>query len=197
MALKNKDGSVYRLRGPNPVMKSQELWTGFVTHNMKWEGEKAEDTNRISPIISDFEVRDTFLSALDKARDEIKVVEKPPERKPIVQADTKKVEEEKNTIEKIFIHCLPANIKERKDFLYGETYKTIQYGKPTSFEGVILDQQDLSMEIWTDYAEVSIESVLYPKTGYRRWWKVQDKTQKGGGWVLMLSPSSYQPSFDL
>jgi len=42
-----------------------------------------------------------------------------------------------------------------------------------------------------------VGSILYPKTGYKRWWRVQDKTQKGGGWVLVAAPSDHQPSFDL
>ena len=37
MALKNKDGSLYTLQKPNPVMKQQSLWNNekFILHNMK------------------------------------------------------------------------------------------------------------------------------------------------------------------
>jgi hypothetical protein len=207
MTLKNKDGSVYRLAGPNPVMKTQEIWEGFKVHNMQWDGETAKDTNQVAPLTSDFDVRDTFLSALDKAKADIKVSEAktestPPqvERKPVVQPDLQREELRASTdsgIEKTFIHCLPAVLRTRKDSLYGDSYTTVQYGKPTSFEGVILNQQDLFIEVWTDTDSINAGSILFPKQGYKRWWRVQGKEQKGGGWVLSATPSDHQPSFDL
>ena len=215
MTLKNKDGSIYKLSSPNPVMKTQELWTGYTIHNMQWEGEKAEDNNTINPITSNFKVQDNFIEALDKAKAEVESKEKPEikipetkientqpsekiERKTIIQPDLQKEETETSPeIEKIFIHLLPAFLRERKDKLYGDSYKTIQYGKPTSFEGVILKQEDLFIEVWTDFDKINIGSVLYPKTNFKRWWKVQTKTPKAGGWILLAVPSDYQPSFDL
>lgn len=207
MTLKNKDGSVYRLAGPNPVMKTQEIWEGYKVHNMQWDGETAKDVNQVTPLTSDFDVRDTFLSALDKAKADIKVSESKTddtqsqiERKPVIQPDLKREELRASTddgIEKTFIHCLPAVLRTRKDSLYGDSYTTVQYGKPTSFEGVILNQQDLFIEIWTDTDQINTGSVLFPKQGYKRWWRVQDKEQKGGGWVLSATPSDHQPSFDL
>lgn len=191
------------------MMKDQNLWDGFKVHNMQWAAEKAEDTNKVTPIASDFDVRETFLSALDKAKADVKVVEPKPEtkpempaptieRKPIVQPDLQREEAAPQSgIEKVFIHCLPAYLRERRDALYGDSYKTIQYGRPTSFEGVILQQTDLAIEVWTDTDKISVGSVLYPKTNFKRWWRVQEKTQKGGGWVLVAMPSDHQPSFDL
>lgn len=35
MALYKKDGSVYKLNGPNRLMISQEKWDTFATHNLK------------------------------------------------------------------------------------------------------------------------------------------------------------------
>jgi len=207
MTLRNKDGTVYKLASPNPVMKTQEIWEGFKVHNMQWDGETAKDTNQVAPLASDFDVRDTFLSALDKAKADIKVSEAKTEvpqpqveRKPIVQPDLQKEEFRASTdngIEKTFIHCLPAALRTRKDSLYGDSYTTVQYGKPTSFEGVILNQQDLFIEIWTDTDAINAGSILFPKQGYKRWWRLQSKEQKGGGWVLSATPSDYQPSFDL
>ena len=37
MAIKNKDGTDYRLKGPNPHMKNQLLWDHFELHNMNFE----------------------------------------------------------------------------------------------------------------------------------------------------------------
>lgn len=123
MTLRNKDGTIYKLVGPNPAMKDQNLWDEFKVHNMQWEDEKAEDTNKVNPIASDFDVRDTFLSALDKAKSDIKVVETKPEipepvieRKPLIQPDLQREEAEaaQEDIQKVFIHVLPAYLRERR-----------------------------------------------------------------------------------
>ena len=37
MVIKNKDGSEYKLRGPNPIMKNQNLWDNFQIHNMNFD----------------------------------------------------------------------------------------------------------------------------------------------------------------
>ena len=43
MAIKNKDGSVYKLKSPNPIMKSQDVWNNFTLHNMIFEQTTEED----------------------------------------------------------------------------------------------------------------------------------------------------------
>jgi hypothetical protein len=210
MTLRNKDGSVYKLSGPNPIMKSQEIWDKYVIHNMEWQPEKSEDKTQVNPFESNYQVRDTFLSELDKAKPEIKIVETKSEikntevkseatfeRTAVVHPDTQEKEEVDDQIEKIFIHVLPAKIKKKTDSLYGDSYQTIQYGNPTSFEGVMLRQEDLVIEVWTDVSTINTGSILYPKTNFKRWWRVQEKTQKAGGWILLASPSDYQPSFGL
>ena len=55
MALKNKDGSLYTLQKPNPVMKQQSLWNNekFILHNMKCKPEIKEDDNIIAPVEND------------------------------------------------------------------------------------------------------------------------------------------------
>lgn len=204
--LKNKDGTPYKLNAPNPIMKTQEIWEGFTIHNMKWEGEKVKDNQKVTPIKTDFEVKDSFLAELEKTKD-IKVVETKIEeieeiketkeitRTPIVVKPEKPLVNKNDGITKIFIHCLPASIKERKDSLYGDSYSTIQYGEPLSFEGVILRQGDLGIEIWTDVKNINSGSILYPKTNVKRWWRVQNTTPKEGGWIITATPSEYQPSF--
>lgn len=223
MTLRNKDGSVYKLVGPNPVMKTQNLWGEYTLHNMEYDGEKASDDSKINPVSSDLAIKDSFINDLERTKQEIKIVEtKPwPEEKPEIKPEIKVVEtkseeplvdrnsfvqpdpekkeisEISHDIEKIFIHVLPANIREKKDSLYGDTYRTIQYDKPTSFEGVILTQEDLLFEVWTDVANINIGSILYPKTNFKRWWRVQEKQIKGSGWILSAVPSNEQPSFNL
>lgn len=209
MTLYNKDGSVFKLSGPNPVMKDQEIWGDFLTHNLQWKPEISEDKTVMKSHESDFYVKESFLDALEAAKEaakeavkeDIKVTEssqtivKEELRTPVVRHDSEN-DVVKEEIEKTFIHCLPAIIRERKDALYGEFYKTIQYGSPFSFEAVVVSHTDFTYEIWTDTDKVGKGSILYPKTGYKRWWRVQEKNQKGSGWLLTSIPSDYQPSFE-
>ena len=194
MTLYNKDGSVYKLIAPNPAMKEQNIWSAFSVHNMTWKPEFKEDGTMVMPMGSDFELSEKnqgaiFLDELDSSK-----ISENEFKKENIKVN-KKEQELKPSIEKTFIYCLPAIIREKKDDLYGDVYKTIQYEKPTSFEAVILTQNDLFMELWTD-SSFGEGSILYPKNGDKRWWKVQDKEQKVGGWILKSVPSQNQPSFD-
>ena len=228
MALYNKDGSVYKLLGPNPAMKEQDTWSDFQLHNMKWDSEKYKDTMEVNPIETDLNITKTFVEELEKTKPSIKIV--PPkkdttvkhdikireyvpdqpkedlsattqneevlERKPIVIPDKQLEEDQKEELDKVFIHCLPAKIRTKKDDLYGDVFQTIQYGKPTSFEGIILQQEDMGMIVWTDAADIGEGSVLYPKTNFKRWWRVRKKEPKANGWLLNCLISDYQPSFE-
>lgn len=220
MALKNKDGTIYKLSSPNPVMKKQEIWSSFTLHNMKWKTERYKDLMELKPATSDFKIREDFVSELINTKPpeviapvQPKVLETKVEPKREVIKETQVYEAKKEAIkiqepqinfdldidleaEKVFIHCLPAVIKMKHDKLYDEVYKTIQYGQPTSFEGIILVQGDINMTVWTDVIQIGEGSVLYPKTNFKRWWKVDDKTAKARGWLLTCSPSDYMPSFD-
>lgn len=212
MTLRNSDGSVYKLAGPNPAMKSQNLWDGYTVHNMNWDGEKAKDESQIVPISSALDGKESFFDALDRAKQEM-LENKKPEIK-IVETECKKVEtkpeikivdtkpeskpvDNLNGIEKTFIHVLPATIREKKDSLYGDVYKTIQYDKPTSFEGVIISLEDLTFQVWTNTIKLGNGSILFPKYGTKRWWRVQDVQEKAGGWLISCIPSDEQPSFDV
>lgn len=188
MPLKNKDGSLYRLRAPNPIMKNQDLWGDkFVIHNMNWKKEIAKDLNdklQVATVIK----KKTFLEELTDTKPEIKEVKK--EIKP--EPPKKTISQE---IPKDFIYCLPVIINKKEANFYGDQYQTIEYGKPFSFEGVIISKLDLTLSLWTT-AEISEGSILFPKNNEKRWWKVQEKVEKTGGWILTSIPSDYQPYFD-
>lgn len=215
MTLYNKDGSVYTLSKPNPLMRDQKFWEDFVTHNMKWDAEIDKDRTVVTPLASDF-FTDTFkdgsfVDALKESKEEIKVSEtkSEPHIEPekvetrVVETRTSEVRHDpandpvtKDEIEKTFVHCLPASIREKKDSLYGDVYRTVQYGKPFSFEGVVVSHTDYQIDIWTDAREISIGSVIYPKFGLKRWWRVQENIPKGNGWLMQAMPSDYHPSFE-
>ncbi len=222
MALKNKDGSVYRLSGPNPAMKTQSVWSDFKLHNMKWSTDRFSNLTKTSPpeppiqaepeepIINSPLVQPSFVEELESTKPEkIRIVVPPPakkqrsegadenpsERTPEVHRDVKREEEEAEAqINKVFIHCLPATTTMKTDSLYGEVYKTVKYGEQYSFEGVVISETDIGMEFWTD-AQVSLDSIVYPKVNSKRWWRVRTKEPKAMGVLYQCIPSEKQPSF--
>ena len=220
MALKNRDGTPYKLRGPNPMMKGQETWQDFQVHNMKFQPETALDDREIKTMDSDFNVRDDFAQALAETKPDIVVNEQRPapvEEKPSQPIPEVKEEEpvkftpepeqprKKSSVpdkNKTFMYCLPATMRDRRDSMYGEKYQTIQYGKPFSFEGVILGEEDMRIVIWTNVPLVTKGSIVYPKRrrdgvmDAHRWWRVQELEEKNDGWLMAGYPSDFTPAFD-
>jgi hypothetical protein len=199
MTLYNKDGTVYKLNGPNPIMNSQDIWEDYTLHNMAWDEEKHQGKPKVNPIQSDIKIRDNFVEELEATKNEdvklnVDLVERKSQVAPKVEIKTSSSE---NQIDKVFVHCLPATIREKKDHLYGESYQTIQYGDPWSFEAVIIEENDLDLTLWTDVRDVTIGSVIFPKINSKRWWRVQSKEQKTQGWLISAAPSDFQPSFEV
>ena len=194
MVLKNKDGSVYRLRGPNLLLKEQNVWTKYTIHNMRWNPVVQEDNIKIEPLNTDFSIKDKFI-------DELNMTQPPKEepiieRKPVVIKEKEKIKEkEDDGLKKSFIYCLPSILQKKIDNLYDEEFVTVTYGNPFSFEAVITEEHDLFLNFWTT-TEMDKESVIFPKTNHKRWWKIVDKEHKTGGYLYSCYPSSYQPHFE-
>ncbi len=182
MAIKNKDGSPFTLRKPNPIMKEQDIWTNFQVHNLKFKDEAiTEDITEVVP--HDFQIKD-FVSELEAT--------KPLEKQVIVLPDLMEKEEKEK---KPVFYCLPAVIRQHRDALYGETYSTIKYDTPFTFEAYVTEQSDLVLEFWTSADKISEGSVIYPKIMEKRWWRVVSKEVKEDGWLYRAIPSDYQPNF--
>lgn len=204
MTLYNKDGTVYKLDGPNPIMKTQDFWEEFSVHNMKWKTEVHKDKGgqnvSYAPKKEPKTQSEVFLDELESSKnvnlDTSTVNEKKKEeekKEPShISASTQSAEA---GIEKTFVHCLPASIKEKKDSLYGDVSLRISYGNKTSFEAVILNQGDMTIEMWSE-AFFEKGSILYPRNGDKRWWKVQEVYPKLGGYVIRSVPSQDQPYFE-
>lgn len=204
MTLYNKDGTVYKLNGPNPAMKNQEIWSKYTLHNMTWSAETAPDhtqnetKNNIVVETSEKEFIEELKSTIPNSyqnQESQNLVEKEKEKELTTKqifASNKKSSQE---IEKTFIYCLPMFQKEKKDSLYGDEIKRSYYGSPTSFEAVILKTTDFTIELWTEINLLE-GSILYPKNGDKRWWKVQKINEKLGGWIIVGVPSQEQPSFE-
>jgi hypothetical protein len=112
MAIKDKDGKVYKLRGPNPLMKDQRVWDKKQTKFFNldgWQTEVVEDATQEVPNVVDIaeewslkkneEANATtvnaqqFLKEVEEAVavEEPPVVEPQPEPEPVVD-DTPRVE---------------------------------------------------------------------------------------------------------
>lgn len=173
MPIKNPDGSVYKLSGPNPAMKNQELWTNYIAHNMKFTGRTV-----FVDIVPEAPIQKLASDFIEELKTPAPIAKEEPD------------------IKKINVYCLPAIIRERKDALYGENYQTIQYGDPFMFEAIPVKEEDLFMQMWTTVeAATQKGSVLYPKQGNKRWWKITERVEKSGGWLLTGVLSEYTPSF--
>lgn len=192
MPIKNKDGTDFKLRGPNPLMKEQELWdaTLFVLHNMKFKPVVSTADTAVTPVKTDFKVcedpkveapEQTIVGPIIESTSEPKIVQGP---RPDLG------------IKLIPCHCLPAEIKVHIDPLYGDSKKSFVYdSKQFTFEFVMIDQTDMDMRIWTTISHIGVGSIIYPQNSDRRWWRIQSKTSMKGGWLYDCVISDYQPPF--
>jgi hypothetical protein len=211
MVIKNKDGSVYKLQGPNPLMEDQSFWNdleNFTLHNTEWKKTIFGDDGELIPRNNDFQVDVASPVAepdLEKPKSNPPEVVLPPmpdtpvETIKEVKNEPKEIPKDDNKLpvikNKVIIHCLPASTKEHFDDFYGEHYNKISYGDKFSFEAVIVENEDLAMTFWTTTDKVTPASVVYPQVGEKRWWRVQTKIEKSGGYLIYAIISDIQPDF--
>lgn len=207
VAIFTKDGKVYVVEGPNPLVERQVSWDPgkLVFHNFRWDeiaraskknAETPQPKQEPSPVAT------MEAPAAEKA-------EEPP------------AEPEQHAREfdlpyikyKVLCHCLPAKVQKRTDALYGESWIKVTYGAKFVFPCVVTSSSDLGLEFWTSdpRGQVTERSVIYPfsyevhnsdtdsydRVPYDdyRWWKVASKESKEGGWLFTAAPSDFQPDF--
>jgi len=186
MAIKRKDGSKYRLQGPNPIMKEQNPWVeDSKIHNFNFP----EITTKEGMI--EEEEYETFtpteIPQRVEPKEEIVTVTETTKEKPqrIVPKGVKRNQ----------VWILPATITEFKDPLYGETRSSINYGNKINGEVVIMSSNDLSVTVWTNGVKVERGSIIYI-CEERRWWKVQQASEKSDGFLYICTISDFQPAFE-
>jgi len=187
MAIKNSDGSIFKLNGPIPVMKEQKTWNGYVLHNMEWNPYSfdSEDNNvfqKETPVR-----KDPFIEELEK---------NPPKQEETVKQEVPLPKIDKKTnIPTTLCYCLPTKVESKVDSLYDEVRKTISYDTPFVLEIVITEETDINFECWTTVKNIDFGSILYPKNKMKRWWKVSHLEEKSGGFLVKCVISPYQPAF--
>lgn len=189
MPIKNKDGSVFKLQGPNPLMKTQDLdGENIIVHNLNPEEVIGEDLSRQHrDIPNPFQVIDLQQSVEEFLEETPKpaVVEVP--APPKVETKPKPV------ANKLVAWCLPAAVREEVSPLYGEVKRSVSYGEKFSFETVVVNRSIVSVDFWSP---VSIEpnSIIY-LWDQREWWRVTKNEARSDGWLLTCFPSDHHPSF--
>lgn len=224
MALKNKDGTVYKLNRPNPISQKQDFWemdeSKFVLHNCQWTPEMVANDENISPLKSNFHVSEQTAiveGPMRTAEEEVAVFEKPKQMDiptpPIAKKQDTLPESQPKPkqpsipdsvlINSVIFWCLPRSTETQTDDLYGDTYGVERYGKKFTFEGIMLEKGDMGIRFWTNVKQVTKGSIVYPsRYTYRneeykdyRWWKVQGLTPKSGGLSIFAIVSEVTPDF--
>ena len=220
MAIKDKDGKVYKLRGPNPLVKNQVEWDRHKLKliNLSWQNEVVEDAKNPVKAFDETLVKiDEELDLKPNAEANVAVIEPQQfieeiqaepvpelEPEPIPEPQAKpepKVIEANKKIARIFrergaeFFCAPVIGKRTHlDDLYGHSYDTLQYGDKFVFDAVVLDQSDLETQFWC-MRQLSIGSIIYRKERGERWWRIKDIEPKSGGYIVTSIISDTNPDF--
>jgi hypothetical protein len=215
MVIKNKDGTIYTLRGPNPVMLNQDLWNDFEIHNMNFIEEHSEDifvykkkSNKVN-LGSTVTVQDSF------PKEKIKIpkpqeIPKIPEITvdlttpiPVIPKEEDEIEVERpiqiseklRSYRKTILCCLPSNVQENYDKLYGEKTLKYTYGNKFTFESVVISENDIEFIFWTHLNKIQKFSIFYPKNEKKRWWQAAAIKNAPEGFFVKCVPSMNHPSF--
>ena len=213
MAILSRDGKVYTLQSPNPIVEKQVAWdrSSLVFHNFEWED--------ILQRVGNAQKKPAPVVAVPNPNPIPTESPPPPEQKDDEPTVKQQAPPEKNEFElphikyRVLCHCLPAKVENRRDELYGETWTRTTYGTKFVFPCVVMSSTDLSLEFWTSdpRSQISEKSVVYPfsyevynqeANSYDmvpyddyRWWRITSKEKKEGGWLFQASPSDHQPDF--
>ena len=220
MAIKNKDGSIYKLNGPNPIIKSQNLWDDFMLHNMNFAEDAVKDNlnPKKTKISVGQEVK--IKSEQEPNIPKIKKIELPTPKEvqppkeinvPVFLTTspppTSEIKEEEDVIrpmmiadklekyDKIVLCCLPSKVKQTFDKLYGESQVKVEYGERFTFEAILIEEKDLVMTFWTHLENIQKFSIFYPKNKEKRWWQAEQIQKAPQGFFVNCLPSRSNPNF--
>jgi hypothetical protein len=168
MPILNKDGTVFRLKGPdNPPTPKPDI-------KPKWDMSKV--------ILHNFDVKP-----------EIKDPEPSPSIPEVNIPEPVVIEPDEPGV-LTQIHCLPGRRTVYHDRLYDEVKVKLSYDEPFIFEGMLMERGDLRLVVVTE-KEVPEWSIIFPKNGQSRWWRVNKLEKEIDFYKVVCSPSDEQPSF--
>lgn len=209
MPIKNTDGSIFQLKKPNPLLKTQDT-TGdtHIVHNFAVQEVLVKYSKKKKPVVPNGAVVSTpdLGPAIEEQRPahgpDIKpmpppqvvereaVFENEPRPAPVVEEED---EDDLPTQDIVSCWCQPAEYKKYVDPLYGETRRTPHWGDKFMFEGTILDSSEMSFTIWAQ-VKITPPSIIYIRSE-RRWWQVTNVQPHDAGFAMTCLPSPDRPSF--
>lgn len=221
MTIKNKDGSVYKLRSPNPIMKVQDIWSGFEVHNMDFQQQTESNSATVAKPQSKKINLGQVTTLEEKPAEKIQINTKPepePEKlvlpnfdqeyKPPPPPDSafvtnkddgiirpSQINDKLKNFKKTVLHCLPATVKQFYDDLYNDRSVKISYGKRFTFEVILIEETDMFLVFWTHLQNLEKFSILYPQNFEKRWWKIDAIKPAPEGFFIRCLPSEDHPAF--
>jgi hypothetical protein len=192
MTIRKKDGSTYRLYGPNPLLVGQERFDDdpvFRIHN--FDNYKAEVYDLEKP------KQELEFEEIKVEKTEEVVVARPSPDRPVQYVE--KVVEIKSRyrdLPKTTYFCLPAKIEETFDELYQEKKTHIAYNKPFKFVGATVKFTDTNFMVWTTLDMSPKYSIIFDAEN-KRWWKVAQviNDPSNDGKLIHCHISDLEPNF--
>lgn len=219
-----KDGKPYKtFSRPNPLMTDQSFFRleDLEFHNFHWTptvvlGEppivrptpKKQESfldsfNKPSEIIrKEIEsVREDKTDTSSRKRETLSPIPAPePKPEPVVPKPNIPVEDpDFKSI--IFVNCLPAETREVKDELYGETRKYVKYGSKFQFEAYLLSFNDLEVNLRTNQELTNSSIILIGryKSGedleLRNCWRVKSCKSTEKGFIVLAEITNQEVDF--
>jgi hypothetical protein len=205
MPIKNKDGTLFKLESPNPIMSEQMLWEKdqMIIHNMPKFGQPVVMKDSTEPVKQAFDKMPIVGKITEPTQEqELPTIVKTTEPPTVVKKDipdiVDKLDDDGITTVmegEIDVWCLPAKYVEVVDSIYDQKYKKLKYGNKFIFQGYLIEQADLFTIIWTKTKAVSEGSIIYPKIMDKRWWRVTGTKEEEGGYLLYAEITDYHPNF--
>ncbi len=212
MAIRNNDGTIFRLNKPNPLLKTQDVTNDdHIVHNFSVQEFLIHYTKKkklLSPngaVVS----TPTLPPALEQqpqlpVSNEPKLIQIPetPSPEVVSETPTPPVEKEDDYMEDneaalqdtVSCWCLPGEYRHHVDNLYGETRRNLVWKDKFMFEGVIIQGTEMMFVIWTQI-KITPPSIIYIRS-QRRWWRVTEVNPHDNGFAMSCLPSESRPSFD-
>lgn len=183
--IKNKDGNQYRISRPNPLMKNQELWEIYTTHNFVWESiiiKSEKSKNQESDIMPEEKKIELEQKNIKIEPEEVSI--------PVIPKTKEKFKELEEA------HLLVAENIINKDELYNEDIKVAtKYRQQKTILIKIEFYNDLNL-VFESKEEITKNSVIFPKNKNKRWWKILKINKKEKIFTYNCIPSDFTPSFN-
>ncbi len=186
MPIRNKDGTLFKLQGINPLMKDQDHW------------ENDEEGWQIHYVESEEDV----VVRKEPSREAQRPLPQPPN--PIPAPKPKEPEPQRRAdysgYDRLLLYCLPVTFtSEDVDPLYGQKKRIPIWGDKFNFEAVCIDSNGLTAVFFAtlpDDVAGKLErgSILYVFKE-RQWWKINGTQREGDGVKIYCMPSPLKPSF--